>query len=272
MTILSASVRGIGAWSSSFADWPAFVSAAHGDIVATDARPVATVLPPAERRRAPPGVAVALTVAREATASLDGRPCAAVFASAYGDLAIVDDLCATLASDPSLISPTRFHHSVHNAAAGYWSIATGDRSPATAIAAGAETFGHGLLEALVQVTHDRRPVLLVCFDTPAAGPLAAVVPNTALFGAAWLLVPAAADDAGIIARLSAVAASSPVPRLAAWRPLAASSPAAQAIVLLEACMPGAPGDLRLPLGPDLSLDVTVRPAAAPASGDVRTIG
>jgi len=31
-------------------------------------------------------------------------------------------MCKTLADDPLLLSPTRFHHSVHNAASGYWAI------------------------------------------------------------------------------------------------------------------------------------------------------
>src|SRR3546814_16767116 len=48
-----------------------------------------------------------------------------VFASTHGDLPIMDYMCATLASEPRTISPTKFHNSVHNAAAGYWTIGSG---------------------------------------------------------------------------------------------------------------------------------------------------
>ncbi len=50
-----------------------------------------------------------------------GRPAAdlpCVFVSAHGDLSINDYACSTLATDPSVLSPTRFHNSVHNAAGG----------------------------------------------------------------------------------------------------------------------------------------------------------
>ena len=64
---------------------------------------------------------------------------------------INDYMCATLAATPTLISPTKFHNSVHNAAAGYWT----HRPPAatsasTALTAFDASFGAGLLEAASQ--------------------------------------------------------------------------------------------------------------------------
>ena len=41
----------------------------------------------------------------------------------------------TLAGDPAAVSPIRFHNSVHNAAAGYWTIGTGCLRATTAISA-----------------------------------------------------------------------------------------------------------------------------------------
>ncbi|MEJ0008028.1 MAG: beta-ketoacyl synthase chain length factor [Steroidobacteraceae bacterium] len=92
----------------------------------TDAsRPQPSLLPPNERRRAPDTVAVALEVAQAAclNAGRDPAQLPTVFASTYGDLAITDYMCSTLARAPLTLSPTRFHNSVHNAASGYWSIA-----------------------------------------------------------------------------------------------------------------------------------------------------
>ena len=95
-----------------------------------------------ERRRAPETVAVALEVALAACsdAGRDPKRLPSVFASTHGDLAITDYMAETLAADPRAISPTRFHNSVHNAAAGYWTIGAGCMAAATAISAGTASF------------------------------------------------------------------------------------------------------------------------------------
>ena len=58
------------------------------------------------------------------------------------------------AKAPTTLSPTRFHNSVHNAAAGYWSIATGCHQPYSALGAGRYTFANGLFAAALQVCAD----------------------------------------------------------------------------------------------------------------------
>ncbi len=253
MTALRVDVLGIGAWAVGLEGWSAVRAemraalrgdAAHATIDANRAsRPSPAMLPAAERRRAPESVAVALEVAREAvgmasaTHAIDASSLASVFASAHGDLAIVDYLCATLASDPTSLSPTRFHHSVLNAAAGYWSIAMHDTGPASAIAAGDESFAAGLLEAATQACAEDRPVLLVAFDTPAVGPLRMAAANTALFGIAMVIVPAGRSAssalAGLAIDLFEGATPPPLPRAAPLRALAASSPSARALALAE---------------------------------------
>ena len=90
-----------------------------------------------------------------------------VFASTHGDLAITDYMCTTLVATPALISPTKFHNSVHNAAAGYWTIGTSCHAPYTAISAFHHTFGAGLLETAVQIACEQQPVLYVAFDVEA---------------------------------------------------------------------------------------------------------
>jgi hypothetical protein len=110
-----------------------------------------------------------------------------VFTSTHGELSITDYMCATLADDPRAISPTRFHNSVHNAAAGYWTIGAGAHVPATAITAGPYSFAQGLLEALVQLHAGEEAVLLVAYDGSASGPLAEPAPSEGLLGAALVL-------------------------------------------------------------------------------------
>jgi hypothetical protein len=110
-----------------------------------------------------------------------------VFASTHGDLGITDYMCATLADAPRTISPTRFHNSVHNAAAGYWTIGAGCMQAATAISASDATFAEGLVEALVQLATGTEAVLLVAYDSEAPGPLASISSSSGLLGGALVL-------------------------------------------------------------------------------------
>ena len=145
-----ASVAGIGFWARGLPGWDAARAyVAEGQLPgAPPARPSPQLLAPNERRRAPETVAVALEVALAActAAGRDPATLASVFASTHGDLAITDYMCATLVEAPRTISPTKFHNSVHNAAAGYWTIGAGAMAPATAISAFDASFAQGLLE------------------------------------------------------------------------------------------------------------------------------
>ena len=189
--VLEATIEGVGFWANGLPSWEAARVFANEGVLPADtpARPSPQLLAPNERRRAPETVAVALEVA-QAACTAAGREAAAlpsVFASTHGDLAITDYMCATLATDPRSVSPTRFHNSVHNAAAGYWTIGAGAMQPATAISAFDASFAQGLLEALVQLDSGSDAVLFVAYDSQATGPLAAVSPSQGLLGAALVL-------------------------------------------------------------------------------------
>ncbi len=149
-------------------------------------------LPATERRRAGRNTRLAIEVAREAVAHAGIAPneAATVFASSSADTEVIHAICETLASpDPAerLLSPTRFHNSVHNAAAGYWSIAAASHQPSTSIACYDKSVAAGLLEAATQAVVEDMPVLLVVYETPYPAPLARVQPTCAPFGAALLL-------------------------------------------------------------------------------------
>lgn len=197
-----------------------------------------------ERRRAPASVRLALRAAERACAlaGVDPATTASVFASEHGDLAIVDALCRTLAGDPALLSPMRFHHSVHNAASGYWSIATGCRAPGTALAAGAQSFAAALLEAAAQVCADDRPVLLVHVDTAPVGPLASVVSPRTAGAQALVLGPRAQPGSRALAL--------------ALRPAANAAPVSAQAALSAFCDEASTA-LELPLHAHLSLAVTL---------------
>ena len=202
MSALSASIAGLGFWAEGLPDWDAARAFAGGGALRDDApaRPSPQLLAPNERRRAPPSVAVALEVALAACRDAGREPSAlpSVFASTHGDLGITDYMCATLATAPTELSPTKFHNSVHNAAAGYWTIGAGCTRATTAISAHRASFAQGLLEALLQLSAGEEAVLLAAYDTAAVGALATMTRSSGLLGGALVL---ARDGEGL--RLSA---------------------------------------------------------------------
>lgn len=194
MSLAPVRIEGISFWASRLPGWDIARAVMRGEAAAPGQaapRPAPTLLAPTERRRAPDTVAIALEVAAKACEASGRAPAdlASIFASTHGDLAISDTMCATLVDTPTLISPVKFHNSVHNAAAGYWSIGTGSYAPYTALSAFHCTFGNGLLEAVTQVLCDGKPVLYVAFDIEAKGALATMAPSRGLLGAALVLAP-----------------------------------------------------------------------------------
>jgi 3-oxoacyl-(acyl-carrier-protein) synthase len=169
---LTARIRGVGLLGPGLAGWAAAREALAGRapyVPAPTMLPAPEALPATERRRAGKCVKLALATGLEAAAGagLDPASLATVFASSSGDGENCHAICEALASDDRMISPTRFHNSVHNAPAGYWSIATGATASADCIAAFDASFGAGLLEALARLAAEPRDcVMLLAYDAP----------------------------------------------------------------------------------------------------------
>jgi hypothetical protein len=185
-------VDGVALWAPMLPGWELAREVLAGRMPAPEERaprPSPELLPANERRRAPDSVAIALHAALTACEHAGREPASlrSVFASMHGDLAITDYMCSTLASDPKLVSPTRFHNSVHNAAAGYWSIGAGSSRPYTSLSAGDRSFAAGLFESLLQLAATGEDVLFVSYDIAARGPLAGVAPSRDLLSAALVL-------------------------------------------------------------------------------------
>lgn len=260
MAVLTSFLNGVALWAPRLPGWEvaAPVLRGHADAPEQPApRPSPDLLAPTERRRAPDTVAIALEVAARAceSARIDPREVASVFASTHGDLAISDYMSDTLARSPTLVSPIRFHNSVHNAAAGYWSIGTGSVQPYTALTAWGDTFGEGLLEALVQAQAEAGCVLLVAYDIEARGPLAQMQPSHGIVGAA--LVVESRPGAATLARLRwqtvrGAERSEPLPRN---RDLMAGNAMAACLPFFEAVALRRPATIRLGLAPGLLLEI-----------------
>ncbi len=180
-----------GIWCRSVSGWDQFRAAlAAGTEPGNSlAEPIPELLPPREGRRAPLHVRIAIEAATQAcqSNSVPLSDVMTVFASAMGDFQITDYMCRTLASTAPMLSPTKFHNSVHNAASGYWSIGAGNRLTSGAIAAGPWTFTAGLLEAASLAVAEAGTTLLIACDIPAPRPLDAVSGNRQPFAAALLV-------------------------------------------------------------------------------------
>ena len=187
-------VDGIGLSAPGLNGWAASVPILSGTVSYETVPlviPPLNLLPPAERRRTPTVVKLALTVGSEALAHA-GRPAtevATVFTSSGGDGDVIHQICEALAEPGREVSPTRFHNSVHNAPAGYWGIATGCREPSTSLCAYDASFAAGLIEAASQAQVERRTVMLIAYDSSYPEPLNTARPISAGCGIAMLLSP-----------------------------------------------------------------------------------
>ncbi|MDO9225014.1 MAG: beta-ketoacyl synthase chain length factor [Pseudomonadota bacterium] len=109
---------------------------------------------------------MALHVANRVAAEWISLP--TVFASRHGELSRTVSMLHALAAETSP-SPAAFSLSVHNSAAGIFSIVRGDHAPSTALAAGDETLLWALLDATARLTDDPdSAILLVYADEPLA--------------------------------------------------------------------------------------------------------
>jgi hypothetical protein len=123
-------------------------------------------IPPLLRRRSSRAMQLAFSAASAVCAEVGRLPASfpAVFASVAGEIRTTDQLCVELARGDGSVSPSAFHNSVQNTVAGYWSIIQHCTQPATALAAGQDTFAMALLEAWCQLSCQGGELLLVCYD------------------------------------------------------------------------------------------------------------
>ena len=258
---LAAHIRGVGLVGPGFASWSDAREVLAGRAAyqpRATAAPAPEGLPAAERRRAGKAVRISLGagLAAAADAGVEARELAAIFASSGGDGDTLHEICAALASEDRLISPTRFHNSVHNAPAGYWGIATGAMRPSDTIAAFDASFAAGLLEAAVRLAVDPAPVLLIAYDAPYPQPLYAARPVPDSFGLGLVLA-----RSGPGTRLAIEVGDDAPTRLdePALEALRGSIPAARALPLLRLHARGEAGRVAIEYVEGRSLGVEVRP-------------
>lgn len=261
---ISAFVQGIGVLGPGLADWESAKPVLAGLAPYTSAAtviPPPQILPPAERRRASDIIKLTLATSVEALAAakLDVQEMPSVFSFSNGDGNNCHVICETLASSDRQLSPTRFHNSVHNAAAGYWSIAMKAMATSSVLCAYDASFGAGLVEAMTQVAVDATPCILMASDTPYPEPVHNVRPIPDNFGLALVLTPARTSQS--LARLEIGFTEEEADRMAvpAMEQLRLAFPTARGLPLLSALAQGQ--DMRVILSylDELQLAVTVSP-------------
>ncbi|MDA8093113.1 MAG: beta-ketoacyl synthase chain length factor [Betaproteobacteria bacterium] len=227
--------------------------------------PAAPQLPAGERRRASLPIKFAVDLAAQAAAHAQADPeeLGVVFGSANGDLHTVHQICEALAQPEREVSPTRFHNSVHNASAGYWSIAVKAALASTSVAAQDDTFAAALLEGVMQVRAEGLSIMLAAYDVPGPPPLACACPTLAAFGVALVLRPAQTRMSRWWLEASVregppVATPMTVPELEGLR---AGVAAARALPLLSAMAGQKPSNVDLAYAEDRRLHVELSPCA-----------
>lgn len=144
---------------------------------------------PASLRRRVTAIGRKALEAAWAVLPTDGAP-RLVLASRHGEYTRTFGLLVSLDQDGE-VSPAEFSLAVHHALAGLLSIATGNREGHTAVSAGRDSFGYGLLEAATFVAEQSIPALLFYYDEPLPTEYVPVVAHdfTVPMVLAMLLVP-----------------------------------------------------------------------------------
>jgi len=163
-------VNGVGLLAPGLSSWASGKACLNGEQAwvaeKLDKIPAPDILPANERRRTSAFIRMAVKVAQEAlqAGNQDGQNIPSVFASSCGDFDVVESICIALSMPEKPVSPTDFHNSVHNAPAGYWSIANSSASASTSISAAYSSFAAGLMDAVSQLMSGEPQILLVASD------------------------------------------------------------------------------------------------------------
>jgi hypothetical protein len=238
-------VAGCGLWlpgHPSLAAWRAGAPA-------SDEPPQGRGLGRTNRRRASPLGRALADVGFEALAAagVDPSGVRSVIGSSIAEVSTMLGLLDQIWRTGEPVSPAAFTMSVHNAASGLLSIATGNRGFTTSLAADEDTPAVALLEALGLVLVTGEPVLVACGDEASPEDL---VPHDRRWGmaAAAVVLAPAGGGAGSRARLRIVRPAEPDLPRAALGEVVGRNPQAGLVDLVDAIARGRQGVVGLDRG------------------------
>jgi hypothetical protein len=162
-------VHGLGLWTPGYADVDSWFDGKSDESVT---RPEAALLAGPHKRRASLLTRMAVEALGQAAAQAEADPAtaASVWATVHGEIKIAVDLLGMMNEGEGKLSPTKFHNSVYNTASGYFTMACGNRAPATTLSGGSEIVAMALLEAAGMLAEGAGEVMLVLADEPYPEP------------------------------------------------------------------------------------------------------
>jgi hypothetical protein len=267
-------VEGVGLCGPGLDGWtisrPILAGARSYEHGATRVPPI-QLLPANERRRTVQTARLAVAVGTEALAmaARDAAATPTIFTSSGGDGDTIHEILNTLTAPHPELSPTRFHNSVHNAPAGYWSIAARSLAPSSSICCHDHSFAAGLLEAAVMATTESSAVAVIAYDVQYPEPLHAARPIGAPLAAALALSPeeTPAAFASIDITLRPTSAPATKAKQPAFETLRNSTPAARSLPLLEVLARDATAAILLSYLPEMELVLELSHLIASAAFD-----
>ncbi|MGF1469667.1 MAG: beta-ketoacyl synthase chain length factor [Sandaracinaceae bacterium] len=163
-------VVGVGLWSPGFADVAAWRDGRRDPRVEM---PRCRLVGSRLRRGASRFALMLGEVVEQAgsSAGVDLATTPTIYTSSLGEIETMATLLRMLFLEDGKLSPNRFKNSVHNAASGLVSIATGSTAFSTALAGGARSFEVGVLEAWAYLEQSPGPLILAVGDDRPPPPL-----------------------------------------------------------------------------------------------------
>lgn len=270
---------GVGAWGPGFNNWPELKNRLTNQLQNLDEELIASppkpeIIPANERRRSPLAVRAAVEVSWQALqqSGLNSADVACVFGSGLGDTEITDYMCRVLTTSEKQLSPTKFHNSVHNAAAGYWTISSGCMKSANSIAAYQHTTGTCVLEAMIQCVQHNEPVLITLFDIAAQQTWQQIFPCEQSFAASLLVCPEDYPVENCLAALCFSPDKNSIDDIAGMpaflQSLYQQNPAAKILPLLKLLADKGSASLSLSTGESSYLTISCNAIDKPGSGSV----
>lgn len=186
-------IAGVGMFAPGYPNIATLVS---GEANGENPPPTGELLDKRNRRRASVQTKAIADAYNEALtqSGLDAATVASVFGSALGEAATMIGLLDQMWRGEGMLSPMRFATSVHNAAAGVVSIATGNRGFTTSMGADHDTPAMAIIEAIAIVRAHDAPVIVACSDEAAPEGLVQDGEGWTSLTAAVALVPATGAD------------------------------------------------------------------------------
>jgi hypothetical protein len=239
-------------------------TAAAADAAADADRPQGTGLGRMNRRRASQLGRALADVGFEAMAhaAVDPAGVRSVIGSSIAEVSTMLGILEQIWRTREPVSPAAFTVSVHNAASGLLSIATGNRGFTTSLAADADTPAVALLEGMAVVLCTGQPVLVACGDESSPADLVPSGQQWGLAAAAVVLAPLGPGAAPRATLRLVRPARADLPP-AAVDEVVARNPQIGLVDLLDALARGRRGTVALDRGSGQGWCAEIEPTAGP---------